>query len=82
MKDEDAVARRAADLYGSGLAKRNEARAMVRLDPVDDGDAFASGPAPTRPPASGENGDGDGGGEGDEGTPAARWGWSEAYSYE
>ena len=50
LEDEDAVAKRAAELYGSGLAKLNEGRAMVGLDPDPDGDKFkAAAPAPMLP---------------------------------
>ncbi len=75
-EDEDAVAKRAGDLFKDGLAKRNEGRAMVGLDPDPDGDVFA-----TAPPGGGASSGGDGDGDGDDGLveplaidgPASRW---------
>ncbi len=51
LEDEDAVAKRAAALYESGLAKLNEGRAMVGLDPDPEGDTYkkATAPAPMPP---------------------------------
>ena len=50
LEDEDAVAKRAGGLFNDGLAKQNEARHMVGLDPVTDGDTFKAAPAPVMPP--------------------------------
>ncbi len=40
LEEVDAVAKRAGELYGSGLAKLNEGRRMVGLEDVEDGDKF------------------------------------------
>ena len=40
LEEVDAVAKRAGELYNSGLAKRNEGRRMVGLEDVDGGDTF------------------------------------------
>ena len=79
-EDEDAVAKRAGDLFKDGLAKRNEGRAMVGLDPDPDGDVYATAPA-AGGASSGGGEDGDGDGDGDDGGveplaidgPASRW---------
>ena len=80
IEDQDAVAKRSGELYQDGVAKRNEARTMVGLDPVPDGDTFSDGKSRSRPPdVPSSNGDGsEGEGEGDE-TPSNRWEqWAEA----
>ena len=69
LEDETSVAKRAGALFADGVATRNEARAMVRLDPVPDGDTFKSAGAAPAPPPAEEIDDDEGGNEGDEPPP-------------
>lgn len=46
-QDEVANATRAVSLYGGGLLTKNEARAELGYDAVDDGDEFKTEPAPS-----------------------------------
>ena len=76
LEDEDAVAKRSGELYKDGVATRDEARAMVGLDPVGD-DEFAkaaTAPAPPGPGPGVQEEELD-----DDATPVNRWiEWGEA----
>ena len=51
LEEVDAVAKRAGELYGAGLAKLNEGRRMVGLEDVEGGDTFKAA-APALPPGA------------------------------